>query len=352
MKKPLLFILLAVAAGIIYMAGDILKASGAFKTIHPHFDGAIEKINLPVAGPEDITTDQETGLAFISCDDRRTNFENPGKVEGAILLMDLSDSSGTVKNITPPGLTDFHPHGISLYKVNDSLKILFAISHRNSNPRHVIERFEWRSDSLKHIETISDPQLVTAPNDLTATGERSFYVTNDHYYAEQGVGRILEEYLQRAISYVNYFDGNSFKKVADGIAYANGIQISKDGKSVYVASVTGGKVLIYDRLQDNSLKLRSELKTATGVDNIEFDENGDLLIGCHPQLLKFVAHGSNPANFSPAQVIRVNPETLQVEEVFLNDGSEYSGSTVAARYGKKILVGSVFEPSLLILKLK
>lgn len=349
MVKRLLFFSIPAFIGLIlYLVADVLIAAGTFKTIEPHFNGTIEKIDLTVAGPEDIAVDQSSGLAFLSCDDRRKNSDYPGSIPGAILILDLQDSLRRLRNVTPPTLTDFHPHGISLFKTPDNRIILFAISHRVTEPLHVVERFEWRNDSLVHLESISDVELMTSPNDLTATGERSFYITNDHFYPD-GLGRILEEYLQRAISFVNYYDGVSFKKVADGISYANGIQVSPDQKTVYVASVTGRKVLIYTRKSDHTLEFKDEIHTKTGVDNIDLDENGNLLIGCHPQLLKFVAHGEDPSNFSPSQVIRINVRDKSIEELFLNDGQVYSGSTVAAPYRNTLLVGSVFEPSFLIL---
>jgi arylesterase/paraoxonase len=150
---------------------------------------------------------------------------------------------------------------------------------------------------------------------------------------------------------VNYYDGESFTKAATGIAYANGINHSADLRQLYVAACTGRKVLIYDRNPNGELTLEQEIDVKTGVDNIELDETGALWIGSHPQLLKFVAHAADPAKFSPSQVIKLSKDKdgkYQMEEMFLNDGSPYSGSTVAAVYKNKILIGSVFEKSFLI----
>jgi len=337
---------------LVYVAFGILVPAGMFKTISPHFEGNIQKLELPIAGPEDITIDAQTGLAFISVDDRRVNNKNPATLDGAILLMDLSDSIHSLKNITPLGFQDFHPHGISLWTEPDGRQFLFVVNHRQKSWEQVIERFAWRNDSLIHLESIIDANLMTSPNDVTAVGERSFYVTNDHAYSKSGINRTLEDYLQRAISYVNYYDGASFRKVATGIAYANGINRSADLRQVYVAACTGRKVLIYDRNTTNGeLTLEQEIDVNTGVDNIELDENGSLWIGSHPQLLKFVAHAADPAKFSPSQVIKLSKDKdgkYQLEEIFLNDGSSYSGSTVAAVYKDKILIGSVFEKTFLV----
>jgi len=349
--KILKITIIIVSLVLLYVVFGILVPAGMFKTITPHFEGNMQKLELPIAGPEDITIDAQTGLAFISVDDRRVNNKNPATLDGAILLMDLSDSIHSLKNITPPGFQDFHPHGISLWTEPDGRQFLFVVNHRQKSWEQVIERFAWRNDSLIHLESIIDANLMTSPNDVSAVGERSFYVTNDHAYSKNGINRTLEDYLQRAISYVNYYDGESFRKVATGIAYANGINRSADLNQLYVAACTGRKVLIYDRNPTNGeLTLEQSIDVNTGVDNIELDENGSLWIGSHPQLLKFVAHAADPAKFSPSQVIKLSKDKdgkYQMEEIFLNDGSSYSGSTVAAVYKDKILIGSVFEKSFL-----
>jgi arylesterase / paraoxonase len=350
--KILKITIIIVSLVLLYVVFGILVPAGMFKTISPHFEGNIQKQELPIAGPEDITIDAQMGLAFISVDDRRVNNKNPATLEGAILLMDLSDSIPSLKNITPPGFQDFHPHGISLWTEPDGRQFLFVVNHRQKSWEQVIERFAWRNDSLIHLESIIDANLMTSPNDVSAVGERSFYVTNDHAYSKNGINRTLEDYLQRAISYVNYYDGESFRKVATGIAYANGINRSADLNQLYVAACTGRKVLIYDRNPSNGeLTLEQEINVNTGVDNIELDENGSLWIGSHPQLLKFVAHAADPAKFSPSQVIKLSKDKdgkYRLEEIFLNDGSSYSGSTVAAVYKDKILIGSVFEKTFLV----
>lgn len=337
-----------VIAIVLFGVTGILIPAGTFKKIAPHYSGSITEVKLPVAGPEDLTLDREAGLAFISADDRRSNLSGQ-QVPGAILLVDLNQPA-TIRNITPP-LQDFHPHGISLWRTASGDRFLFVVNHQHNYTVHTIERFLWRNDSLIHLESFRDPDLMTSPNDLVAVGERSFYVTNDHGYGERGLARTLEEYLQRSISYVNYFDGKDFRKVASGIAYANGINVSNDLRKIYVAATTGRTILIYNRSATGNLDLESEISTQTGVDNIEVDEQGALWIGCHPQLLKFVAHAADSTQYSPSQVIKINwgeDGSHQLTEVFLNDGAGYSGSSVAAPYHNQLLIGSVFEKGLLI----
>lgn len=356
MKRFLLIVSTVIVMIIVWLVADILIAAGVFKDIKPHFDGTEKLHVLPVAGPEDLAVDQMTGLAFVSVDDRRANLKTPGSVPGAILIFDHKSDTPVFRNVTPASMTDFHPHGLSLLRLADGRVLLFVVNHLQRTSGHAVERFEWRNDSLIHLEQIRDPELMTSPNDLLAVDERIFYVTNDHEFPNPGLSRTLEDYLQRAVSYVNYYDGQAFRKVADDIAYANGINRSADGRRIYVAATTGRKVITYDiDSLDGSLKKIKETDMATGVDNIEMDQNGHLWIGCHPQLLKFVAHSKDPSKKSPSQILRLKPLAdggFRTEEIYLNDGMAYSGSTIAVPVGNMILVGSVFEKTLLVCRLK
>ncbi|MBL7862229.1 MAG: SMP-30/gluconolactonase/LRE family protein [Cyclobacteriaceae bacterium] len=351
MNKKLLIISGTLIALMLFVIFGVLVPSGMFKTIQPHYQGQVTKATLPVAGPEDITIASH-GIAFISSDDRRNNLKETDLIPGAILMMNLQDTTYTLRNVTPPQLTDFHPHGISLWTNEAGEQFLFAVNHQQRYTRHTIERFQWRGDSLVHLETIQDSALMTSPNDVVAVGERTFYVTNDHGHGEKGLNRTLEEYLQRSIAYVNYFDGQEFRKVAGGIAYANGINRSRDESKIYVASTTGRKIIVYDRdPETGNLEVAQEVNVNTGVDNIEVDEAGALWVGCHPQMLKFVAHASDAAEVSPSQVIKLTPSgsgEFTVEEVYLNDGTLYSGSSVGAVYNNRLIIGSVFEKSILV----
>lgn len=354
MKKFLLIIISVIGLVLVYIAVDIAIAAGVFKDIRPHVKGTERVLPLPLSGPEDIALDTVSGLAFISVDERRANLARPGSVPGAILVFDTKADTLLFRNVMPAGFTDLHPHGMSVWRSPEGRVLLFVVNHMQQPAGHAIERFEWRNDSLVYLERIMDPELMTSPNDVVAVGERSFYVSNDHRYPNPGLSRTLEDYLQRAISYVNYYDGKTFRTVASDIAYANGVNRSADGRRLYVAATTGRKLITYliDPL-DGSLALESETDLATGVDNIEVDAAGDLWIGCHPQLLKFVAHAADPAKRSPSQVLRLRPVSsggYDVEEVYLNDGVLYSGSTVAVPASGRIFVGSVFEPGLLVCK--
>lgn len=361
-KKIFYWVLLALLVFVVAFALKLVYDTGTFKTIKPHFAGKVEKITLiqNQAGAEDITIDYTTGMAFIAADDRRLNryWNKDSDIktkQGAIFLLDLKSNEKKQIEISQNFKTDFHPHGISFFQTPDNRKLLFVVNHKSNYRQHSVEIFEFKNQALLHLQTIEDKTLMSSPNDVVAISENQFYVTNDHYFAESGFLQALENYLRLPYSYVNYYDGKKLRKIADRIIYANGINRSNDSKQIFVSSPTGRKVLVYARNStDGTLTKTEEIFVGTGVDNIEVDPQGNLWLGCHPQMLAFVQHTKSAENKSASQVLRIKSEnkTFKIEEIFLNDGKEFSGSTVGAFYEDKLLIGSVFENSFLFCTIK
>jgi arylesterase/paraoxonase len=192
-----------------------------------------------------------------------------------------------------------------------------------------------------------------SPNDVVAVGPRSFYVTNDHG-SRTKFSRTLEEYLRLARSHVLYFDGENFKRASGGLLYANGINKSPDGRTIYVAAVTAGKIHVYDRdTATGALAPRTQIELGTGVDNIEVDGAGNLWAAAHPKLLTFVKHSKDGSHPSPSQVLKITPtgeKDFQVTEIFLDDGKWLSGASVGAAFENTLLVGPVFDDRFLVCK--
>jgi arylesterase/paraoxonase len=342
-------IALYVAGAVVLVGGgwllQLVYSAGQFKTLEPHFAGSCETVS-GILGAEDVTIHPRTRIAYISATDRRSALAGgPGR--GAIYAYDLKADSPQLQNLTPGADEDFHPHGISLYVGGDGRDALYVINHAGG--RHTIEIYDLVGTSLSHRGTLSDPLLVS-PNDLVAVGRDRLYVTNDHANPA-GLARQLEDYLRRSISTVVYYDGSRFVEAASGIRYPNGINVSGTGETLYVASTTGGIVLVFQiEPESGSLEERGIIEVGTGVDNIEVDREGDLWIGAHPKLLTFVQHTGDADQLAPSQVIRISqPDTdaPRVEEVFLSLGEDLSGSSVGTAHGDRLLVGSVMDDGIL-----
>ncbi|MBZ4416130.1 SMP-30/gluconolactonase/LRE family protein [Myxococcus sp. RHSTA-1-4] len=346
MKK----LLLGLGALIVVLAGFVLKTladAGQFKQLAPHFAGRCTPVpGMP--GAEDITFHPTLGHAYVSSDDRRAT-QTGRPVAGGIYRYDPTGSAPPVL-LTSAFSRDFHPHGLSLFVAPDGTETLYVINHTETGTNQ-IERFEVGADGmLVHRRTLRDAALVS-PNDLVAVDAERFYVTNDHG-SPPGTGQAMEDYLQLARGNVLYFDGERFREVIRGTAYANGINRSADGLTVYLAQSVGRSLSVYTRdVASGALTERRKLPLDTGPDNIELDARGHLWVGSHPKLLGFAAHAQDVSGktHAPAQVLRLKPsgDSLEVEEVFLDDGKQISGVAVAAVSGNRMLLGPVFDKDLL-----
>ena len=320
---------------------NTLVAAGVFRVIAPHFAGRCAQVPLP--GAEDITFDKRIGYAYISSLDRRAAWAGQ-EIRGDIYGYDPRNAAAPV-NLTKDFAGPFQPHGISLLAGRDGAVTLMVVNHGGG--RHAIEIFDAGRDGLlRHRRTVTDP-LIVSPNDVAAIDRDSFYVSNDHGYPT-GIMRTLEDYLRLPAGNVVHWNGAQARVVIEGTNYANGVALSRDGAKLYLAQTTARSVSVFARdAKSGDVRLERLIAADTGVDNIEIDEQDNLWIGAHPKLLAFASHAGDAAKLSPSQVIRLTPQPdgqYKIDEIYLDDGAQLSGSATAAVWRKKMLIGPVFAP--------
>ena len=342
-KKILLLVLIV----LVVFVANIFISTGYFRTIENQFDGDIVKrIKLP--GSEDITVSLSDSFAIISSTNRA--IYPPTEVEiGGLYVMDLKDETFNPIHLTSSFTKPFAPHGISLLKTDSTYKVM-AINHVLD--AHSIEVFKLNNNELTHEKTLTNETMVK-PNDIVMIDSERFYFTNDHGYTK-GLGMLAEDYLGLALSNVIYFDGSTYREVASGISYANGINYDAKRKLLFVASPRKFLVKVYNVLDNGSLDFIEDIDCGTGVDNIEFDAEGNLWIGSHPNLLKFASYAKGKEEYSPSEIIKINykgKNDYRVETIYLEDGKTMSASTVAAPFGDFLLAGNVMDDAFLVLKL-
>jgi len=346
MKRTLKILGLLLLLLVIYVL-YVFNTTGFFREIKNSFSGKIEK-KIALPGVEDMQISYEDNFILLSSDDRAGRRDgNPQ--QGHLYYIDLTDQKLQPVQLTTDFKKPFFPHGISMVRTGPQVYKVYAISHM-SETDHTIEVFNLYNDSLVHVETLKDPAMVS-PNDMVALDGKRFYFTNDHGYTE-GFGKLTEEYLGRAVSTVYYFDGKNYREVADGIAYANGINFDAARNLLFVASPRGFLVNVYHVQDNGDLVFVEDIDCGTGVDNIEFAPDGKLWIGCHPSLLTFAEYAKGNLDISPSEIITIDYKgkgDYQVESIFMDDGNEMSAATVAPVYNNRIFVGNVMDDEFLVL---
>lgn len=330
---------------------------GFLSPVASHFAGVCRPVPLD-ASAEDLRIDPRTGVAYLSYYDRFGGYPAAAarKQPGTIMLMDLNSAEPRARAALTTEPAGFGPQGVSLYQDTTGPKRLFAVSRRTLD-QHSIEIFQQSSTgSFAPVETLRDRSLW-APNGIVAVGSRQFYVTNDSGFKDRDAGnpkRRVERRLRNNRSNVLYYDGTSFRIVADELDMANGIAVSPDGKTVYVAEATGRKLTLFDRdLTTGALNRRESVRLDTAPDNLTVDETGRVWIAAHPRVIELRENLEDPKSRSPSQVLKFDPTAAgdkRITEVFLNDGKDISASTVAAPFRDLLVIGSVTDHRVLVCK--
>lgn len=342
--KIVFVVLLLIIGFVLYT----FQSTGFFRTIENRFDGNYLK-SIDIVGAEDMQIDYESGFILISSDDRAGRRDGNPK-PGAIYKMDLGDPTLSPQKLPSTYRGKFNPHGIYMKKLSDSVHRLWVVNHVRSV--HSIEVFDLRNDSLLHVRSHRDPTMIS-PNDVVAIDADRFYYTNDHGNVK-GFSRILEDYGGLKASNVGYYDGSAYREVADGIAYANGINYDSGRNLLFVASPRGFLVKVYEMLTSGDLKFIEDIDCSTGVDNIAFDEQGKIWIGAHPSLLDYSSYSQAKREIAPSEIITIDyrgESDYTVESIYLEDGTKMSGATVATPYNDWIFVGNVMDDAMLVLEL-
>ncbi len=342
MRWVVLVVLLCLVAFVFYR---IVSRSGMMVTIEPRGNVTCRTV-AGVVGAEDVTIDPDTMVAYLSADDRRRRMAG-APVRGEIYGLDLLRDDAAPVPLSGGMPADFHPHGISLWRGADGAKRLFVINHPLAGGHEVVI-FDVRDGGLAMVDTVAYADL-SSPNDLVAVGPRQFYASNDRGYPEEGLMATLEAYLQLPVASVSYFDGESGSRAVGGLVFANGINTSADGGTVYIAECLRRSVGIYNRDPGSgALVHRGTIDLGSCPDNIEVDESGNLWIAAHPRLFDLVAHRGDASKRAPSQILRADPATGAVTEILLDAGDLISAASTAAVAGNRMVVGTIFDDKVLV----
>ncbi len=121
--------------------------------------------------------------------------------------------------------------------------------------------------------------------------------------------------------------------------FLNGIQMSADDKTVFVSVTSGNEILKLDRVSGKKLATAM----IASPDNLAWDQHGYLLAaslsGSKFEHLACLKHPG--ANCGMAFTIaRINPQTMEVENIFQHEGAPMGAATVAQQVGDSLFLGS------------
>jgi len=333
--KILLVIVLVLIIGVTVGLWSYLKFSGD----EPHFAGTCEALELGESA-EDIQIDRERGFAYLSLIDRMSLAKGES-AQGWIGRLDLNAPERSVEPalIDPP--KHFRPHGVSVFVDAAGQRYLFVINHpenRGSEPESVELFREEQPGSFRYVRTFTDA-LFTSPNDIVAVGPAQFYVAND---SNSGTTQLV------------YVDGDQVRAVADDIASGGGINVSRDGGTLYIAETSGKRIRTMRREPaTGNVETIDMIDIGTSPDNIDVADDGSLWIGAHSNIVALVMHFIAGAD-APTQVLEMtlgSDGSADVAEIYLNRGEQISAGSVGVTFGDELLIGSITARKILICRM-
>jgi len=232
--------------------------------------------------------------------------------------------------IDPSENEKFRAHGLYLRARKNSVHTLLVVHHGN---RESIEVFELdaraRPPALTWIGCAVAPDPIGL-NSVVALPDGGFATTN---FSPRGTDAAARAKMMAGENNGEVWEWhtNSGWKIVPGSEAAgpNGLEISKDGKWLYIGGWGSQSVIRLSRGQ-TPFK-RDAVSVGFRVDNLRWAPDGALL-----------AAGQGAAPSQTSNVARVDPNTMKFQELVRYPNSDvFSAGTVAIQIGKELWVGSV-----------
>ena len=127
--------------------------------------------------------------------------------------------------------------------------------------------------------------------------------------------------------------------MADGLNFPNGIALSDDGSTVFLAEMRAEAIRSFERdPATETLENSGRIPIGSFPNNISVDSDGRLLVGSVPQPFEYKAFTEALRDSAPSQVLDIVDGETSV--VYQETGRLLSGATVAATVGDTTLIGT------------
>ncbi|KNC99352.1 uncharacterized protein SPPG_05599 [Spizellomyces punctatus DAOM BR117] len=249
---------------------------------------------------------QPTGQVFLACSESlpgsykwfppfsRVHEQSAGNKDANIVVLDMKTSKPTLQNTKlhspPPFSISVTPH-----PTNSSSLILMTLTSQRT-----IEIFSHTLTTTQfvHLETIPWDEIgLTRPGGIAAVGEKSFYVTDQALIGTNGRVVFRGE------------DGTT-RVATEGLTYPTDIAASST--SIYVVDPSGPHVLIYERKQNNRLRLLETIEVPIWGEQISVDpESGAVYVSGIMDVVKAGRALLNKEQGTPFAVMKVVNNTAQ-----------------------------------------
>lgn len=183
--------------------------------------------------------------------------------EGNIYAVNFEEQ-GTIGKVTPSGEGSVFvklPNGSIGNGIRFGKKYqMFVADYVNHN---VLE-IDLRN---KNIEVFAHEPTANQPNDIAIAPNGTLYASDPNWSDNTGkIWKVTKE--------------NGFELMEDNMGTANGIEVSPDGKKLYVNESVQRKIWVYDILNNGFVENKQEFISFDdfGMDGMRFDGSGNLYV--------------------------------------------------------------------------
>jgi hypothetical protein len=226
----------------------------------------------------------------------------------------------------PPDASKFTTHGLSLVPGRGNVHRLFVVGH---GAREAIEVFEL--DARPQTPVLTWIGCAVAPDPIGLNSVRGLsdggFITSN-FLPRGGPQTAMQRMLagEKNGELWEWHTASGWQKVPGSeAAGANGLEMSEDGKSLYVAA--WGSQSFFRLSRGSATPKRDEIPLGFRVDNIRWARDGSIL-----------AAGQGTGE---TVVVKVNPRTLAVTQILRRPAQNgFNGGTVAVEVGGSYWIGS------------
>jgi hypothetical protein len=234
----------------------------------------------------------------------------------------------------------FGAHGIDVKPKTKGVHTLYAVNHA---VRESIEVFEMdvngATPTLTWVGCVVLPEKASG-NGVVGLPNGGFITTNFKDPADTGAfqkmsaGQVTGDVLE-------WNPQKGWSKLPDSaMSGANGLALTKDGKSLYVAGWPGKNVTRFER-NGASWAKKESISTGILTDNLRWMSDGTLLAGGQDANMPAVFECRAPACRVGSAAVKIDLRTGKATKLVQYKGSDgFEGSTTAIEVGDEIWLGS------------
>lgn len=234
----------------------------------------------------------------------------------------------------------FGAHGVDLRPTGRGKSVLYAVNHAG---RESIEIFDLDATSATPVLTWIGCAVFpngTSGNGVVGLSDGGFITTNfrdpadKDGYAKMGrheiTGNVMEWHPEAGWTVLP----------ESAMSGANGVALTKDGKTLYVAGWPGKSVTRWER-SGKSWTKKESIDTGILTDNLRWLADGSILAGGQDSKMPDVFQCRPPECRVGSGAVKIDPRTLKTTRVVTYKGNDsFEGATTVIEVGDEYWMGS------------